>query len=50
MRKRVAQEGGDRCIPTVDSLHCATETNTTVYDSYKQRDLDKKILRALVIY
>ena len=27
---REIQEGGDMCIPIVDSLCCAAETNTTL--------------------
>ena len=40
--KREAQEGGDICILTADSLCCTTETNTTLYSNYTPIKIKKK--------
>jgi len=47
--EREAQKGGYMCIHIADSLHCTTETNTTLQSNYTPiiEFKNKKILKTL---
>ena len=47
-RQREVQEGGDICIPMVDSCRCMIEANTALETNYPPIKKEKKYLKSAI--